>query len=122
MPTRECLEPAVDLTRILIMPAAAQGATSTSKIDVNDLASTQPLATVKARFSEIVDRVDSIRDRITVTRNGVPVAVLVSYDDFESMVETIDILSDVDAMTAIREAQEETGGIDEDEVRRRYLA
>ena len=35
-----------------------------------------PLAEVKAKFSEMVDRVEQQHDRITVTRNGRPAAVL----------------------------------------------
>lgn len=102
--------------------AAANGAPNAApRVDINDLSSTQPLATVKTRFSEMVDRVDSTHDRITITRNGVPIAVLVSHDDLESMVETIDILSDPEAMAAIAEAKGESGGLDEDEIRRRYL-
>lgn len=31
-----------------------------------------PLAEVKAKFSEMVDRVEHTHDRITVTRNGRP--------------------------------------------------
>ena len=92
------------------------------RIDIYDLASTQPLALVKARFSEMVDRVDSTRDRITITRNGVPIAVLLSNDDFESLIETIDILGDPETMAAIESAKAETGGMDEDGVRRRYLS
>jgi antitoxin YefM len=55
---------------------------------------TLPLATVKARFSEIVDRVARQQDRVTVTRNGQPAAVLVSTDDLESLEETLAIMSD----------------------------
>ena len=40
-----------------------------------------PLAEVKAKFSEMVDRVEQQHDRITVTRNGRPAAVLMSADE-----------------------------------------
>ena len=53
-----------------------------------------PLADVKARFSEIVERVVSQQERVVVTRNGRPAAVLVSPDDLESLEETLAILSD----------------------------
>jgi prevent-host-death family protein len=89
--------------------------------DIDELASTQPLAVVKARFSEMVDRTNAFQDRITITRNGVPVAVLLSADDFEALIETIDILSDPQAMAAIEEARAEKGGMSEEEVRHRYL-
>lgn len=64
---------------------------------------TLPLATVKARFSELVDRVARQHDRVLVTRNGAPAAVLVSPDDLEGLEETLEILSDEGALTEIRE-------------------
>jgi antitoxin YefM len=66
---------------------------------------TLPLATVKARFSEIVDRVMRQQDRIVVTRNGKPVAVLVSLEDLESLEETLAIMSDRSLMAQIRESE-----------------
>jgi antitoxin YefM len=66
---------------------------------------TLPLATVKARFSEIVDRVARQQDRVIVTRNGQPAAVLVSTDDLESLEETLAIMSDRSLMAQIRASE-----------------
>ena len=60
------------------------------------------LATVKARFSELVDRVAREQDRIVVTRNGQPVAVLISPDDLEGLEETLAVLSDPDLLARVR--------------------
>jgi antitoxin YefM len=64
---------------------------------------TDSLRNVKDRFSEFVDRVESEHERIVVTRNGRPAAVLISPDDLDSLEETMDLLSD---QTAIRELVE----------------
>ena len=40
------------------------------------MSETMSLAAVKARFSELVDRVQRQQDRVVVTRNGKPAAVL----------------------------------------------
>lgn len=83
------------------------------------MSETMPLATVKARFSEIVDRVARQQDRVIVTRNGQPAAVLVSIDDLESLEETLAIMSDRSLTAQIRESEKaaargETGvGLDE---------
>jgi antitoxin YefM len=66
---------------------------------------TLPLATVKARFSEIVDRVARQQDRVVVTRNGEPAAVLVSTDDLESLEETLAIMSDRSLNAQIRASE-----------------
>jgi antitoxin YefM len=65
-----------------------------------------PLARVKARLSEIVDRVLREQERVVVTRNGRPAAVLISPDDLESLEETLAVLSDPDLMAQIREGEQ----------------
>lgn len=66
---------------------------------------TQPLRTVKDRLSEFVDRVQREHDRITITRNGVPAAVLISADDLESIEETLAVLSDRDVVQDLAAAE-----------------
>ena len=63
---------------------------------------TLPLAAVKAKLSEVVDRVEREQDRVTVTRNGRPVAMIVAIDDIEGLEETLEILSDRNLMRKIR--------------------
>jgi prevent-host-death family protein len=59
---------------------------------------TDSLRNVKDRFSEFVDRVDREHERVVVTRNGRPAAVLISPDDLDSLEETLELLSDSDAV------------------------
>lgn len=68
---------------------------------------TFPLSHVKAHLSEITDRVEGQHDRIVVTRNGRPAAVLVSPEDLESLEETLAILSDPELMQQVRESEAE---------------
>lgn len=63
---------------------------------------TIPLASAKAKLSEVVDRVEREQDRVTITRNGRPVAMIVSMDDIEGLEETLEILSDKRLMRKIR--------------------
>lgn len=60
-----------------------------------------PLSEVKAKFSEVVDDIVTTHERVTVTRNGRPVAVVLSPDDLEAIEETVSILSDPSAVEAI---------------------
>jgi antitoxin YefM len=66
-----------------------------------------PLTEVEARFSELVDRVEHEHDRITVTRNGRPVAVLVNADDLAALEDSLELLSDPTAMADIVRARQE---------------
>lgn len=64
-----------------------------------------PLATVKSKLSEMVDRVEHTQDRIVVTRRGKSVAVLISPDELASLEDTLELLSDRDAMASIAESR-----------------
>jgi antitoxin YefM len=90
------------------------------------MADTLSLAAVKDRFSEIVDRVNKQHDRVIVTRNGVPVVVVVSVEELESLEETLEILSDRDTVAALRESEQQIAeGLDEviteDNARARWI-
>lgn len=63
---------------------------------------TLPLADVKNRLSEMVDRVARQNDRVTITRNGRPAAVLVSPDDLASLEESLAILGDSKELAGLR--------------------
>jgi prevent-host-death family protein len=85
---------------------------------------TLPLAAVKARLSEMVDRVEHTHDRVTVTRNGRPAAVLISSDELESLEDTLELLSDPDALAELRDSQAAHAAGDfltGDEIRAKYL-
>ena len=55
---------------------------------------TLPLATVRDRLSSLVDEVMRTHDTLTITRNGTPAAVVLSIEDYESIMETLALLND----------------------------
>ncbi len=61
----------------------------------------EPLRTVRNRLSDFVDRAEREHERVVVTRNGRPAAVLIGYDDLAALEETLEILSDPEAMADI---------------------
>jgi antitoxin YefM len=85
---------------------------------------TLPLAEIKKRLSEIVDRVETHHERVVLTRNGRPAAVILSPDDLDSLEETLDILSEPGALEAIRRAEGEIERgecVTAEELRSKYL-
>ncbi len=66
---------------------------------------TLPLSDVRSTLSSIVERVEGTHERVTITRNGRPVAVLISPEDLEALEETVDVLSDPVAMQRLREGE-----------------
>ena len=88
------------------------------------MSETLPLADVKARLSEIVDKVEHQHERVIVTRRGRPVAVLVSPDELDSLDDTLELLSNPDALAQLDQAKREIVSGDvltADELSAKYL-
>lgn len=80
-----------------------------------------PLADAKARLSAVLDDVRDTHNRVVITRNGRPEAVLISVSDLETLEDTLDLLSTPGALDEIRAAEAEIArgeAIDADELRR----
>jgi antitoxin YefM len=69
--------------------------------------SVEPLRAVRDHLSEFVDRAEREHERVVVTRNGRPAAVLIGYEDLAALEETLEILSDPETMAGIRESRSE---------------
>ena len=68
------------------------------------LSEQMPLADVKNRLSEVVDRLEREHGRIVITKHGRPAAVVLSYEDLESLEETLDVMDSAGLLADIREA------------------
>jgi prevent-host-death family protein len=68
---------------------------------------TIPLADAKKNLSSIVKDVEEKYDRFTVTRNGVDKAVILSSQEFQGLVETLDVLSSREERQAVARAKEQ---------------
>lgn len=66
---------------------------------------TAPLTEIRDKLREVVDTVVETGTEYVITRHGKPVAVVLSHDEYESLVETLNILSDSDTMDAIAEGE-----------------
>jgi antitoxin YefM len=85
---------------------------------------TLPLAEIKARLSEIVDRIEREHERIVLTRNGRPAAVIMSPADLAALEDTLELLSDPRAVDEIRAARDEIAkgkSVSAEQLRAKYL-
>jgi prevent-host-death family protein len=64
-----------------------------------------PISEVKTRLPELVSGVAEREEEIVVTRNGKPAAVLVNYDEYERLKDTLDVLSDPVLMKQIAQSK-----------------
>ena len=86
---------------------------------------TIPLADAKARLSAVLDEVRDTHERVVITRNGRPEAVIMAVSDLEALEETLDLLSTPGAVEQIREAEAEIArgeAVDAEELHRLMAA
>ncbi len=62
------------------------------------------LADAKARLSEVVEGIETEHRRVVITKHGRPSVVVLAVEDLEALEDTLDVLSDADAMADLREA------------------
>jgi prevent-host-death family protein len=60
---------------------------------------TLPLADARAQLSKLIEEASSTHERIEITKNGHRAAVLIGADDYDSMIETIAVLSDSELLS-----------------------
>src|SRR5437899_3046630 len=68
---------------------------------------TIPLKELRPELPDVINDIDRKLDRYIVTKRGRPVVVMMSVDDYEGLMETIDILSDKQAVKRIKKAKKE---------------
>jgi len=66
---------------------------------------TLSLSEAKMKLSGLVDSVFSTDEEVVITRNGSPVAVLISPDEFDGWKETVAIKADAALMDEIRKGR-----------------
>jgi antitoxin YefM len=67
----------------------------------------------KNSLLELLRDVEERGETVHITRNGLPAGVLVSAEEWESLLETVSILSDPAAMKKIARARREIAGLEE---------
>ncbi|MBU4484442.1 type II toxin-antitoxin system Phd/YefM family antitoxin [bacterium] len=61
----------------------------------------------KKRLLELIREADESFERYQITRNGEPKAVLMSVDDYDGWLETLEIMSSGEALNEIKKARKE---------------
>ena len=69
------------------------------------LTSAMALKAARNRFSQLPRRVNDSQTVIPITRKGRPVMAVMSWEMFEALVDTIEILSDPELMAGINESE-----------------
>lgn len=67
---------------------------------------TMPLSEVKSKLSELVDAVQRRDEVVSITRNGKPVAIIASEEEYQSWQETLEIMRNANFMREIRKGMQ----------------
>lgn len=71
------------------------------------MVNTITLKELRPELPLVIKDIDTKLDRYIVTKRGKPVAIMMSPDDYEGLLETIDILSDKETARRIKKAKRE---------------
>ncbi len=66
-----------------------------------------PVTKVKRELLEILKSMEEDYATVTVTRNGVPVGIMMTPDRYEALLETIEILGDNKILQALKASQKD---------------
>ncbi len=66
-----------------------------------------PITDVKKDLLGLVKKIQQIHESIAITRNGKPAAVLLSIEEYESLLETLEILSDPELVKILRKSRKQ---------------
>jgi len=61
----------------------------------------------KAHLLDIIRKADSSMQHFIITKSGKPKAIIMSLDEYEGWLETLEIMSDKKALKDIRKAEKE---------------
>ena len=62
------------------------------------------MAEARANFAKLIDSAEQTHERLVITRNGEPAAILLGIDDYEGMNDLLDIYSNPETQKRIQEA------------------
>jgi len=94
----------------------------TLRAEVTIMVNTISVRELRPKLSKVIDDIHKKFDRYVITRRGKPEVVMMSIDDYEGLLETLEIESDPEWMADIRQAEKDIKngkGVSLEEARRR---
>ena len=66
-----------------------------------------PITEAREELTSLPDRLAETHETVTVTRRGKPVLAILPWEEYEALIETLEILGDVETMAALRQGIKE---------------
>jgi prevent-host-death family protein len=76
-----------------------------TRIIVHNMVMTQTisLSHAKARLTRLLSEVEELGEEVVITRSGRPVGVLMAFQEYEGLLETLEVLADQELAAAVRQ-------------------
>ena len=79
----------------------------TESCTLRAMARTVPFTEARAHLTELLDEIESVHEHLVITRSGRPAAVVMSQDEYDSLIETLEVLGDPELMAALAKSDED---------------
>jgi prevent-host-death family protein len=66
-----------------------------------------PFTEARTHLTEILDEIEHVHEHVVITRNGRPAAVVMSQAEYDSLIETLEILGDAQLMADLAASDED---------------
>jgi antitoxin YefM len=71
------------------------------------MSKTVPFTEARSRLTELLDEIERVHEHVVITRNGRPSAVMMAPDEYDSLMETLEVLADHEAMGDLAASQDD---------------
>lgn len=86
---------------------------------MSTISKTLTVTEAKKHFLELVEGIETKNDTITLTRKGVPTTIMMSLEDYEALLETLEILASPEILESLKKSRKQRKSgrlLDDDEV------
>ena len=66
-----------------------------------------PITAARDELTSLPDRLSETHETVTVTRRGKPVLAILPWEEYEALVETLEIMSDEELLASLRQGIKE---------------
>ena len=66
-----------------------------------------PITAARDELTSLPDRLSGTHETVTVTRRGKPVLAILPWEEYEALVETLEIMSDEELLASLRQGIKE---------------
>ncbi len=71
------------------------------------VAKIMPFTEARTHLTELLDEIERVHEHVVITRNGRPSAVVMSQAEYDSLIETLEILGDAQLMADLAASDED---------------